>query len=71
MNLSIDAAQEALKNPTGELKEILNDSRVPKEAIEAMKAEGFRPETKQREGTSELGEGRLQVVNEKQEFRYV
>jgi hypothetical protein len=50
----------------------LNDPRVPTEAMDAMKAEGFKPESKgnkQREGTSDLGDGRLQVVNEKQEFR--
>jgi hypothetical protein len=72
MNLSIDAAQEALKNPSSELKDILNDPRVPTEAMDALKAEGFKPESKgkkQREGTSDLGDGRLQVVNEKQEFR--
>jgi hypothetical protein len=72
MNLSIDAAQEALKNPSSELKDILNDPRVPTEAMDAMKVEGFKPESrgkKQREGTSDLGDGRLQVVNEKQEFR--
>lgn len=72
MNLSIDAAQEALKNPSSELKDILNDPRVPAEAMDAMKAEGFKPESKgnrKREGTSDLGDGRLQVVNEKQEFR--
>lgn len=71
MNLSIDAAQEALKNPSAELKDILNDPRVPKEAMDAMKAEGFKPESRKREGTSDLGDGRLQVVNEKQEFRFV
>jgi hypothetical protein len=72
MNLSIDAAQEALKNPSSELKDILNNPRVPTEAMDAMKAEGFKPESKgnkQRQGTSDLGDGRLQVVNEKQEFR--
>ena len=84
MNQSIDLAQQALQNPSSELKDLLNDPRLPKEAMDSIKAEGFRPEKKDgardegrragaaaTAGVSELGDGRLQVVNEKQEFKSV
>jgi hypothetical protein len=71
MNFSIDAAQEALKNPSDELKALLDDPKVSKGALNAVRAEGFKPDSKPREDVSGLGDGRLQVVNEKQEFRSV
>jgi hypothetical protein len=90
MNQSIDLAQQALQHPPSDLKDLLNDPRVPKAAMESIKAEGFRPEKKDKDGAQDegrrvgagaeagagamagvsgLGDGRLQVVNEKQEFR--
>lgn len=76
MNLSIDLAQDALQHPSSDLKILLNDPRVPKDVMDSLKSDGFKPEDDRSEvaarvtqGVNGLGDGRLQVVNEKQEFR--
>lgn len=79
MNTTVDLAKQALEDPPRQVTEVLDDDRVPKQAKQAVESLGYKSnqqdqhksDTAKTHPTSAPGEGRLQVVNEKQEFRLV
>ena len=75
MNQTADVSAGLAANPPAELQELLNDPRTTDSAREAVADVARLPvnsangSTKQ--SSSQLGDGRLQVVNETQEFTCV
>lgn len=66
MNQSIDIAKAALADPPAELKQLLQDERLPQVAQEGLKeASSAAPTTN---GTKPVSTSRLQVVDENQNF---
>ena len=77
MNQTADIAAEMLKNPTDDLRGLMDDPRTSDAAREAIASLASSPpmtdpgRTAVPNGVSQLGDGRLQVVNEHQVFTYV
>lgn len=73
MNQTADIAANLTANPPAELRELLNDPRTTDSAREAV-ADVTKIPTSTANGSnksSQLGDGRLQVVDEKQDFTSV
>ncbi|WWC69983.1 protein SEY1 [Kwoniella pini CBS 10737] len=78
MNQTPETASNLLANPPPELQRILDDPRTTDEARQAVKEvsvvspppvqNGLASTPKEPNGTNHSGEGRLQIVNEHQEF---
>jgi hypothetical protein len=83
MNQTAERASDLVSKPPKELQELLNDARTTDEAREAVASltslPAARPNGGVRSGagfkaenpTNKAGDGRLQIVNEHQEFTYV
>jgi len=74
MNQTADLSAGLAANPPAELRELLNDPRTTDSARAAV-ADVAKPPSATVNGSksssSQLGDGRLQVVDEKQEFTSV
>ncbi|KAL7421956.1 Dynamin-like GTPase that mediates homotypic ER fusion [Cryptotrichosporon argae] len=72
MNQTLDIAAQALANPPPELAAVLSDSRTTDEAKAAVASlsngSSATGGSSRDEPTNRAGEGRLQVINENQEF---
>jgi hypothetical protein len=74
MNQTADLSAELAANPPAELRELLNDPRTTDSARAAVADVAKPPPTTtngSKSSSSQLGDGRLQVVNETQEFTLV
>jgi hypothetical protein len=75
MNQTADLSAGLAANPPPELKKLLNDPRTTESAREAVADVSKLPASNSANGhkqhSSQLGDGRLQVVDEKQEFTSV
>jgi hypothetical protein len=74
MNQTADVSAGLVANPPAELRELLNDPRTTDSAREAVADVAKLPTTTvngSKSHSSQLGDGRLQVVDEKQEFTLV
>jgi hypothetical protein len=74
MNQTADISAGLAANPPAELRELLNDPRTTDSARAAVADVAKPPSTTingSKSSSSQLGDGRLQVVDEKQEFTLV
>jgi len=80
MNQTADVGAGLVANPPAELQELLNDSRTTDSAREAIADITKTPASassanghgqSHKDSSSKLGDGRLQVVDEKQDFTFV
>ena len=74
MNQTADISAGLAANPPAELRELLNDPRTTDSARAAVADVAKLPATTvngSKSSSSQLGDGRLQVVDEKQEFTSV
>jgi hypothetical protein len=74
MNQTADISAGLAANPPAELRELLNDPRTTDSARAAVADVAKAPPTTvngSKSSSSQLGDGRLQVVNETQEFTLV
>jgi hypothetical protein len=74
MNQTADLSAGLAANPPAELRELLNDPRTTDSARAAVADVAKPPPTTtngSKSSSSQLGDGRLQVVNETQEFTLV
>jgi hypothetical protein len=76
MNQTADIASGLVANPPAELQELLNDPRTTDSARQAVADVAKVPtstanRSSHKTSSSQLGDGRLQVVNESQDFTFV
>ena len=74
MNQTADLSAGLAANPPAELRELLNDPRTTDSARAAVADVAKPPPATangSKSGSGQLGDGRLQVVNETQEFTLV